>query len=153
MEDLIKAFLPVESGVGNELAYPEVGKSYPCYDDGKVRFSRLGFVEILGIVKFKEVSEGLQVKIKERVEEADYLFRQNIANLVIALNGLGQKECFLPTLDGGWFSLGYWGSGRIDVDGRLSRWLLSEIPNMDKNVLSDYKEVIDALAKWIETDI
>ena len=99
---------------------PEVGKEYHAFDDGKIKPSRLEVVKITELIPFAEASEELINLWKQEVEECYWLYAEETDYFVKANYTLPDIEAqwFVRTEDGGWFSLGFWGS-RLDVDGEL----------------------------------
>ena len=99
---------------------PEVGKEYNAFDDGKIRPSRLEHVKIVEVIPFDKADEVLLNTWKQEVEECYWLYAEETdyfvkANCVQPDTG---AQWFVRTEDGGWFSLGWWGS-RLDADGSL----------------------------------
>lgn len=105
---------------------PIIGKTYNCYDDGKIRESRKYEVTITKIIPFSEAN-GETIKLwKEEgltnywlFKETDYLIEFNSTESEDAPKGV-----FARTKAGYWFGLGnWWNSGQLDVDGSLTKWL------------------------------
>ncbi len=97
---------------------PEVGKEYHAFDDGKIRPSRLEVVKILEVIPFKECWDfALLSNWTEEVTECYWLYAQETDYFVKAEYD-DETAYFVRTKDGGWFSLGWFGS-RLDVDGSL----------------------------------
>jgi hypothetical protein len=97
---------------------PEVGKEYKAFDDGKIRPSRLEVVKILEVIPFKECQDNELIS-NWTVEVADcyWLYAQETDYFVKAEYD-DETAYFVRTKDGGWFSLGWFGS-RLDIDGSL----------------------------------
>lgn len=135
--------------LNRETIYPEIGKRYACYDDGKIKFSRLYYVTVEKIVPYSSLDKDLKDKYMECVRDHDYLFKQEPVNLLLVKldNKDADAEYLFPTIDGGWFGIEYMGPGRLDVDGRYSGWLIGEIPNMDENVPYDFADDIEELKR------
>ena len=100
---------------------PEVGKEYNAFDDGKIRPSRLEHVKIVEVIPFNECTDQTLVATWKReveecywlyAEETDYFIKANCVQPDIG------AQWFVRTVDGGWFSIGWWGS-RLDIDGEL----------------------------------
>ena len=99
---------------------PEVGKEYKAFDDGKIRPSRLEHVKIIEVIPFKECWD-FALLSNWTVEVADcyWLYASETDYFVKAETDVSSDPCyFVRTTDGGWFSLGWWGS-RLDADGSL----------------------------------
>jgi len=103
----------------------EIGKKYNYFDDGKIWESRRLTVEITEIIPFKDIDDTTLCIWKSEVEQCYWLYSKETDYFV---KGLLETEyieikyeeiIFVRTLDGGWFSLGWWG-GRLDVDGKLA---------------------------------
>lgn len=104
---------------------PEVGKTYNCFDDGKISESRLYKVTITEIIPFEEADDDLLKLWKEKLESY-WLF--NKTDYFIKFKSTESKEepngIFARTKDGGWFGLGnWWNSGTLDIDGTLTESL------------------------------
>lgn len=102
----------------------QIGKIYNYFDDGKIRESRRMSVKITAIIPFDEIDSETLSLWKEDVEQCDWLYHEETDFFVkgdVKINkGLEKPIVFVRTLDGGWFSLGFWG-GRLDVDGSLMK--------------------------------
>jgi hypothetical protein len=97
---------------------PEVGKEYKAFDDGKIKPSRLEHVKIVEVIPFKECQDNeLISNWTEEVTECYWLYAQETDYFVKAEYD-DETTYFVRTKDGGWFSLGWFGS-RLDVDGSL----------------------------------
>ena len=99
---------------------PEVGKEYHAFDDGKIKPSRLEQVKIVEVIPFNEYTGQELPKIwKREVEECYWLYAEETDYFVKAYNeSSADNQWFVRTKDGGWFSMGWFGS-RLDVDGEL----------------------------------
>lgn len=107
---------------------PEVGKTYNCFDDGKIRDSRLYTVDVVSVIPFGEADELLLSKWNAAVSEAYWLFAKQTDFFVKTENGEDGDAVFVRTIDGGWFSIGmFMNSGLLDVDGsltiKLDKWM------------------------------
>lgn len=103
---------------------PEIGKTYNCFDDGKITHSRLYTVEVSEVIPFNEIDEKTLNEWKEVVEECNWLFAKETDYFVKTINGEDGNAVFVRTLNGGWFSIGeFMNSGRLDVDGSLTNIL------------------------------
>ena len=99
---------------------PEVGKEYKAFDDGKIRPSRLEVVKILEVIPFKECQDNeLISNWTVEVTDCYWLYAKETDYFIKAETDVYSDPCyFVRTTDGGWFSLGWWGS-RLDADGSL----------------------------------
>ena len=99
---------------------PEVGKEYKAFDDGKIRPSRLEHVKIVEVIPFKECQDNeLISNWTVEVTDCYWLYAQETDYFIKAETEVYSDPCyFVRTVDGGWFSLGWWGS-RLDADGSL----------------------------------
>jgi hypothetical protein len=100
---------------------PEIGKTYNCFDDGKISESRRYEVTITEIIPFKEIDKDTLEQWNEEVKTCDWLYDVKTDYFIKAWNG-DNFETFVRTKDKGWFSMG-WNSGRLDVDGSLTERL------------------------------
>ena len=101
---------------------PEVGKEYHAFDDGKIRPSRLEVVKITELIPFDKADEELINEWKQEVEECYWLYAEETDYFA---KGEWDDEIsyFVRTKDGGWFSMGWFGS-RLDVDGDLYKKMI-----------------------------
>lgn len=105
---------------------PEIGKTYNCFDDGKIRKSRMYQVTITEIIPFKDADDELLKLWEEEgicrtwmFDKIDYFIRFSSNENEQYPNGV-----FARTKDGGWFGLSdWWNSGRLDFDGTLTQSL------------------------------
>lgn len=111
---------------GSVLGLPEIGKTYNCFDDGKIRESRMYQVTINEIIPFEKADKQL-LELWENeglssywlFDKTDYFIKFTSNEFVDEPNGV-----FARTKDGGWFGLGnYWNSGRLDIDNSLTESL------------------------------
>ena len=108
---------------------PEVGKTYNCFDDGKISYSSLYTVDVVRVIPFDECSDEEKYEWEEKSSECNWLFASKTDYLVLTENGEDGDAIFARTIDGGWFSLGWFmNSGRLDIDGALTKWLEETYP-------------------------
>ena len=96
---------------------PEVGKEYYAFDDGKIRPSRLEVVKIVELIPFDKADEELINEWKQNIEECYWLYATE-TDYFVKGEWDDETSYFVRTEDGGWFSLGWFGS-RLDIDGSL----------------------------------
>jgi hypothetical protein len=100
---------------------PEIGKTYNCFDDGKISHSRLYTVDVVDVIPFNNIDEDTLNEWKEQIKQCDFLFAKETDYFIKTENGEEGNATFVRTLNGGWFSLGqFMNSGRLDVDGELT---------------------------------
>jgi len=100
---------------------PGVGKTYNCFDDGKISPSRLYTVDVVSVIPFKHIDKETLIRWEEIINDCDYLFAKETDFFVKTANGEDGDAVFVRTLDGGWFSIGdFMNSGRLDIDGSLT---------------------------------
>ena len=109
---------------------PEVGKEYHIFDDGKINPSRHSTATILEIIPFDKCEDEELIKLWYKdvadcywlyATETDYFVRANS-------DDYSDPDYFVRTQDGGWFSLGWWGS-RLDIDGELYKKMKEWYPD------------------------
>lgn len=105
-------------------AIPVVGQEYNCFDDGKVRESRLYPVTVKEVVPFKEIDSDTLAQWKGEINQCDWLYTKETDFFIKTDNG-SDTETFVRTKDGGWFSMGFMCSGRLDIDGTLYEYMQS----------------------------
>lgn len=108
---------------------PEIGKTYNCFDDGKIRESRMYQVTITEIIPFKEANKQLLKLWQEEGLTSHWLFDKTDYFIKFTSNEFEDEPngVFARTRDGGWFGLGnFWNSGRLDIDGTLTESLTTE---------------------------
>lgn len=105
---------------------PEVGKEYNAYDDGKIKLSRHFVVKIDKVVPYDEVDDSLKEKINKEIEQCDWLYAEKTDYVIFATAKPGGcclddgEYHFIRTKNGGWFDIGDFFSGRLDVDHKLT---------------------------------
>ena len=106
---------------------PEIGKTYNCFDDGKITKNRLYTVYVVNVIPFDKIDKETLSEWKEHVDECDWLFAKTTDYFIKTENGEDGNAVFVRTLDGGWFSIGqFMNSGRLDVNGSLTKRLKSK---------------------------
>ena len=103
---------------------PEIGKTYNCFDDGKITNSRLYTVDVKEVVAFDEIDKETKDNWLEQVEQCHWLFAKKNDYFIKTENGEKGDAVFVSTTCGGWFSIGsFMNSGRLDIDGTLTEML------------------------------
>ncbi|MCK9429210.1 MAG: hypothetical protein M0R17_04340 [Candidatus Omnitrophica bacterium] len=103
---------------------PEIGKTYNCFDDGKITHSRLYTVDVTDVIPFDKIDEETLNEWRKEVKECDWLYAKKTDYFIKTDNGEDGDAVFVRTLDGGWFSIGtFMNSGRLDIDGSLTKQL------------------------------
>ena len=103
---------------------PEIGKIYNCFDDGKIRESRMYTVEISEIIPFDKIDKETLEKWKEQVNQCQWLYEKETDYFIKTINGEDGDAVFVRTKNIGWFSIGtFMNSGRLDIDGSLTESL------------------------------
>ena len=98
---------------------PDVGKEYHAFDDGKIKPSRHFITKIAEVIPFNAVDEVLLRTWQQEVEECYWLYATETDYFIKAYDGdTEEPSYFVRTTEGGWFSLGWFGS-RLDIDGSL----------------------------------
>lgn len=100
------------------MKIPEIGKTYNCFDDGKIRESRLYTVKVEEVISFKDIDSGTLEQWKDEVKQCYWLYKPTTDYFIKTFNG-ADTEVFVRTVNEGWFSMGFMCSGRLDVDGTL----------------------------------
>jgi hypothetical protein len=101
---------------------PEIGKTYNCFDDGKIRESRRYEVKVKEIIPFKEIDKDTLDQWKEEVKNCYWLYATDTDYFIKTWNG-DDIETFVRTKDREWFSMGFMCSGILDIDGSLAQSL------------------------------
>jgi 16S rRNA U516 pseudouridylate synthase RsuA-like enzyme len=103
---------------------PKIGQTYNCFDDGKIRHSRLYTVKVKEVIEFDKIDKPTLELWQEAVKECYWLFSKETDYFIKTENGEDGDAIFVRTKDGGWFSTGdFMNSGRLDVDGELTKCL------------------------------
>lgn len=105
---------------------PTIGKTYNCFDDGKIRESRRYEVTITELIPFKDAAINIIKLWVDNGITSDWLFVETDYFVKSeSTENEDYPECiFARTVDGGWFGLGgYFNSGRLDIDGELTEFL------------------------------
>lgn len=112
---------------------PEIGKTYNCFDDGKISYSRLYTVIVVDIIPFNKIDKQTLIEWEEEVRECDWLFSKETDYFIKTANGEDGDAIFVRTLDGGWFSMGeFMNSGKLDIDGELTNNISTKIKEETK---------------------
>jgi hypothetical protein len=129
---------------------PEIGKTYNCFDDGKITNSRLYTVDVKEVVAFDEIDKETKDNWLEQVEHlAPWLYAEKTDYFIKTENGEKGDAVFVRTKCGGWFSLGnFMNSGRLDIDGKLTEML--GFPT-GKEIKQEAREVAE-VGGWISVD-
>jgi hypothetical protein len=106
-----------------EQLAPEVGKEYHVFDDGKIRPNRHSIITITKVIPFNECNDNKLMSDWAQVVTDCYWLYANETDYFVEARYEDEPEdeeptYFVRTKDGGWFSLGFWGS-RLDIDGSL----------------------------------
>lgn len=130
---------------------PTVGKSYRCFDDGKVRFSRCyvaKITEVLGFMEFRRKYPSAFTMWVNVSKECYWLFARSTDKFVIRDEYDDDNEhifdVFVRTKDGGWFSFGNrWGGGELDVKGTMwdRLWEIRHDFTYTDDELEDFREM------------
>lgn len=121
---------------------PEIGKYYNYFDDGKISHSRLYKVLIYKILTKEQIFEDPIYKTlwEANCEAYPDVYDKNCDTFIVGISeetSIPRVEVFGYTKDGNWFGLGeliydiegnpisdcWWCSGRLDVDGNLTKQL------------------------------
>ena len=106
------------------MEIPEVGKTYNCFDDGKIRESRLYHITVKSVVPFDKIDLETRKKWDNEVVSCPWLYNTTTDYFIITDDEHGGEEIFARTKDDGWFSIGgFICAGRLDVSGSLTKWL------------------------------
>ena len=101
-----------------EQPVPEVGKEYHTFDDGKVKPSRHSIVKIVEVIPYNEFRNSTILSDwRDEVQSCDWLYAEETDCFVVGEYD-DEVSYFVRTKDGGWFSIGFFGS-RLDIDGSL----------------------------------
>jgi hypothetical protein len=107
---------------GCVLGLPEIGKTYNCFDDGKIRESRRYEVTVKEIIPFKEIDKDILEQWCEEVKRYYWLYADKTDYFIKTWNG-DDVETFIRTKNNEWFSMGFMCSGILDIDGSLTESL------------------------------
>ena len=103
---------------------PKIGKTYNCFDDGKINLSRLYTVDVKELIPFNKIDEVVLEQWKEQKKQSYWLFAPETDYFIKTENGEDGDAVFVRTKDGGWFSIGdFMNSGRLDIDGSLTKMI------------------------------
>lgn len=98
---------------------PEIGKQYHIFDDGKIKPSRHAIIEVVDIIPFDKCKNDKLLDFwRQEVEDCDWLYATETDYFIKTNLDDDMGAYFVRTTEGGWFSLGFFGS-RLDIDGRL----------------------------------
>lgn len=122
------------------LVLPEIGKTYNCYDDGKITKPRQYHVTVTGIIVIDDIKDDYYIYelLNYNIEETPWLFAgvehkyllETVSDEAEILKGT--KLYLAMTNEGFWFGLGYWyddgypkisswfNAGRLDVENKFN---------------------------------
>ena len=101
-----------------EQPVPEVGKEYHTFDDGKIKPSRHSIVKITEVIPYTEFRNSTILSAwGHEVQSCYWLYAEETDYFVVGEYD-DEVGYFVRTTDGGWFSIGFFGS-RLDIDGSL----------------------------------
>ena len=107
-----------------EQPVPEVGKKYHIFDDGKIRPSRHNITTVAEVIPFEDfINFDVLESWRIGVEECDWLFAPETDYFIRTTFDNAEDMWFVRTKQGGWFSLGFFGS-RLDIDGSLYKKMI-----------------------------
>ena len=110
---------------------PSLGEKFHFFDAGRTNASRHFAVEITRVIPWRSIAardiRKLITQEQEKrpelfVEMPDYICQGKILGLPL------EPLWFTRTLDGGWYSVGFW-SGLLDIDGTVFDSVVSDIAN------------------------
>lgn len=109
---------------------PEVGKEYHVFDDGKIKPSGHSITKVVEVIPFKEADIDLLETWHKDVSDCYWLYSPKTDYFIkTEYDDKEEPSYFARTLDGGWFSLGWFGA-RLDIDGslysKLLEWFVDE---------------------------
>ena len=120
---------------------PILGKTYNHYDDGKIKESRLMKSVVTDISEFND--KLLSQEDKEDIVECGFLYSENTDYVIEADLYIDEDDIvkvkYVRTLDGRWFSLGWW-AGLLDVDNSLTVNLKEYYKKEGVELKVDYSE-------------
>ncbi len=103
---------------------PKKNTTYNCFDDGKIRKSRLYTVDVVEVIPFDEIDKETLDIWKIEVKECYWLFNEKTDYFVKTENGEDGDAVFVRTKDNEWFSMGgFMNSGLLDVEGKYTTML------------------------------
>lgn len=109
-----------------EQPLPEAGKEYHIFDDGKIRPNRHFQIKVLELIPPEEVDSEQLKYWRSEVEECYWLYAPETDFFVKAKWDVDEDPLyFVRTVDGGWFSLGWWGA-RLDIDSSLYEQMVKD---------------------------
>lgn len=110
----------------NKGMIPIQGKTYYCYDDGKVRISRQYLCTIDSVIPFEKICKEIEKGWREAVKENEHLFASTTDYIIKATvkDDVTETQYFARTTYGGWFSfaipLEFDVGSSLDADGSLT---------------------------------
>ena len=125
--------------------FPQIGKSYHFYDDGKPSESRHYFAKIERIVPMKYVRRRMKELTwawrNEAIHSAHLYAAKSDYAIAASIKGYEDHRLvwFFRTKNGGWFSIDYprfWMSGRIDVTCDILKTIVEYHENYNPEYVS-----------------
>lgn len=117
---------------------PIVGKTYYCYDDGKITYNRQYKVKITDITPYKKASDEDKKLFGICAKNHSFLFAKTtdfIIHGIIneAANDEANNCIFARTINGDFFGMGHWNNGLLDISNELTENLI----NNDEQIISE----------------
>ena len=106
-----------------KMPIPEIGKCYNCFDDGKIKESRLYKTTVVQIIPFNDIDAPTLAVWKNSVEQYSWLFNKTNDYFIMCSGDENGPEIFVRTIHNEWYSLESPNkvlSGVLDVDGTLT---------------------------------
>ena len=129
-----------------KLPLPQIGKTYNCFDDGKISLSRHYYVTIKEIIPFDEIDE-LTLKLWEELKTEHKVYAKE-TDYFIRFQGEDDIEgTFVRCNQGSWFGMGELiNSGRIDMS-KIEPEILDEKDALIEALLKCYMDCLDITEK------
>jgi len=121
---------------------PEIGKSYNCYDDGKIYESRRIQVYVFDLILFEKAPKNIKKEWSKNVKKYHWVFDKKTDYFIIA-DTEEKHFVYARSLWGGWFCVKPCGSNLLDVSGNLTKNLIARRSGWEnyKNMMENENEI------------
>lgn len=114
---------------------PQIGRTYNCFDDGKISISRHYLVTITEIIPFDEIDEST-LKLWEKLKDDHNVYAKETDHFIRFIGENNTQGTFVRCRTGSWFGMGILSNaGRIDMS------------KTEKEILDSKDDIIEALLK------
>ena len=115
----------------DEKPIPKVNQTCMFFDDGKISYSRMYQATVKKVMVYDDAPDKVKKAFERESKTHDWIWNKT-TDYIIACDIKDYDNnliWFARTVDGGWFSMDVdksWQGGRLDIDGKLEDYLVSQ---------------------------